>query len=264
VLVAAYFPRELVPGNWEKLVGYVFKKSAAASVVSDVEKQFGEYPRQFNQAVVIPGRHPVLPGAPITVTPHLEGFQFNPLSITAGFYEDWQSFSFNLRATNEISLNQFALGKLTFAVFDITLAEIPIAIQVVGETTQLSHKPFSQTRPCNTVFCSYSRKDEQIVKRVEAIISALGIEYLRDVTTIRSGEVWTEALREYIDKADMFQLFWSEAAAMSEHVRMEWSYAYNLRRPNFIRPVYWTNPLPPIPTELQNIQFVYRPELSTP
>ena len=51
-------------------------------------------------------------------------------------------------------------------------------------------------------------------------------------------------MRELIDEADVFQLFWSTNSMHSEQVRQEWEHALALDRPNFIRPTYWEQPMP--------------------
>jgi hypothetical protein len=52
-------------------------------------------------------------------------------------------------------------------------------------------------------------------------------------------------------------LFWSKRAAQSQFVAREWQHALKLlpSRPNFIRPVYWSNPLYPTPPELNGLHF---------
>ena len=58
-----------------------------------------------------------------------------------------------------------------------------------------------------------------------------------------------------IERADIFQLFWSRNAAKSKYVENEWRYALRLgREPSrFIRPVYWTEPMLPPPPELRRL-----------
>ena len=112
------------------------------------------------------------------------------------------------------------------------------------------------------IFCSYSHQDTQIVERVERAYKALGLDFLRDVMMLKSGQDWNAELLNMIDRADIFQLFWSNTAAASKYVREEWEHALNLRRPlGFIRPVYWQQPMPPPPPELAAIHFAYEPEL---
>ena len=113
------------------------------------------------------------------------------------------------------------------------------------------------------MFASYSHRDTHIVERVESAAKTLGMTYLRDVITLRSGEDWSQRLLELIDEATVFQLFWSAESAKSPHCRMEWEYAFNLNREatHFLRPVYWSQPMPPPPAMLQHLHFAYMPDL---
>src|ERR1043165_6529599 len=74
-----------------------------------------------------------------------------------------------------------------------------------------------------------------------------GDEYVRDCIHLRAGEIWNDRLRELIDQADAFQLFWSSAAMHSLFVRQEYEHALALNRPSFVRPTYWEDPLPTAP-----------------
>jgi hypothetical protein len=73
--------------------------------------------------------------------------------------------------------------------------------------------------------------------------------------------VWNDRLKEMIDAATIFQLFWSSNSMTSSFVRQEWEYALSLNRANFIRPVYWEEPLPEMreqglpPAALKRLQF---------
>jgi hypothetical protein len=114
------------------------------------------------------------------------------------------------------------------------------------------------------VFCCYSYHDQEVVDRVEAAYKALKIEFLRDITTLRSGEKWGRQLLTLIEIADVFQLFWSINAAASREVRREWQHALaqHDKGERFIRPVYWTRPLPKPPPDLKHLHFAYHPELA--
>lgn len=92
---------------------------------------------------------------------------------------------------------------------------------------------------------------------MKQVAQTIGDEMLVDDTTIRSGQDFQDAIRDAISSADVFQLFWSHNAATSAFVRSEWQYALSLNRPNFVRPVYWEIPMPPIPPELSELHFMY-------
>jgi hypothetical protein len=60
----------------------------------------------------------------------------------------------------------------------------------------------------------------------------------------------------------VFQLFWSSNSMRSRYCQQEWEHALALRRPSFVRPLYWEDPLPEDPTQglppvvLRDVHFV--------
>jgi hypothetical protein len=116
------------------------------------------------------------------------------------------------------------------------------------------------------IFISYSRKDDRVVRMYQRVQKAVGNDVFIDTDSIRPGEGWEAALAKAIDTADIFQLFWSENSATSSSVRDEWDYALNhrcleTRCVGFIRPVYWSKPMPAAPDELRHLNFRYVPLL---
>jgi hypothetical protein len=260
VQFSAYYPKEVKPDDWQPLTAYIFKQSAENAVSADVNKQLGERVSLFRK-IVQTAKQIIQEGELITATPNMPGFQFNPPAINVAFFEDWHRFDFKLRA-HTAPLNQSANGLLTFAVAGVIVADIPLSI-FVGETTSAGEQASASSKPYQAVFCSYSHHDTQIVERVERAYKALGLDYLRDVVSLKSGTHWSEELLQLIEKADIFQLFWSEAAAQSDYVQQEWQHALRLSRDqaHFIRPVYWRQPMPPPPTDMSHIHFAYQPDL---
>src|SRR5258708_26341203 len=95
---------------------------------------------------------------------------------------------------------------------------------------------------------------------------AQGYDVLIDIDKLRSGEHWSQALMELIDRADIFQLFWSQNSSKSEYVHQEWEYALKksaTKGERFIRPVYWEKPLIAPPPALEPLHFANVP-LSQP
>lgn len=260
VQFSAYYPREVMPDDWQPLHAYVFKESAADRVLEDAEKQLGALDR-FRR-ILESARQIIREGETITATPNLPGFQFNPPSAAISFFEDWHRFEFKMRA-KDAPLNVAANGFLTFTVNGIIVADIPLSVFV---THDVVHSQPQSTPPqpiYDTVFASYSRKDTPVVLKVEAAAKAFGMTYLRDVITLRSGENWSTGLEKMIDDATIFQIFWSPPYSLSQHCRREWEYAVALNREsiNFIRPVYWQQPMPDPPPLLQHLHFAYQPDL---
>ncbi len=271
VQFSAYYPRETVPDVWYPLRAYIFRASAADAVATDAARELGGLLSAFRE-VVRTALGSVTTGALITATPELPGFQFNPPSAQIGFYEDWHRFDFKLRPTPAAGFadaDQASNGHITFTVEGVIVADVPLSIYVgaavpTADTSSVSAAIASATSPVySSIFCSYSHRDTEIVERIERAYKALGLDFLRDVVTLKSGQDWNAELLEMIDRADIFQLFWSAAAADSKYVRQEWEYALNLhRKQGFIRPVYWEQPMPPVPPELGAIHFAYAPTIS--
>ncbi len=257
VKFSAYYPRETAPQVWQTLAAYVFRQSASGDVIKDVANVLGARASEFRRTDD-GSRVTINEGAMVTAVPSLPGFQINPPQITLGFYEPMHRFDFKVRATSA-PVDQAVNGKLTFSVEGVIVSELPLSIYVghsVGEALT-----GAITRPAyQAIFCSYSHKDTQIVERVEKAYKALGLTYLRDITTLRSGQDWNDELMRLIDQADIFQLFWSDAAAQSQFVRQEWEYALKMKRE--IRPVYWQQPMATVPDALNAIHFAFTPELA--
>jgi hypothetical protein len=202
----------------------------------------------------------------IKVTPQLDGFEFNPPYQLIEFRESWHRVDFRLRA-NEQYLRQASNGMLTVMVNGVVASDIPISIHVNPESQQgepaEADYALATNSPYESIFCSYSHRDLDVVKRVEKVCKALGITFLRDEVFLKSGEYWSERLLEMIEQADVFQLFWSQHAADSDVVEKEWRHACKQGRQaeRFIRPVYWTKPMTPPPGDLAHLHFAFAPEL---
>lgn len=266
ILFSSYSPKEAAPNTWLALYGYVYRHSASALVAADADTLLGEKASDYRE-IEQPAIAPVSEGALITATPTLPGFQFNPPSASIMLLEDWHRFDFKLRAATA-PVNQAANGKMTFSVEGVIVADIPLSVFVSPQTQRAGSAASAGqlsagVSPYRAVFCSYSHKDTAIVERVERAIKLLGYTYLRDATTLRSGEDWNAALMKMIDQADIFQLFWSSNSSQSKYVRQEWEYALKNKgsKANFIRPVYWEEPMPNVPDELGMLHFEFEPTL---
>jgi hypothetical protein len=147
------------------------------------------------------------------------------------------------------------VGPLLIA--DIRLPVVLLEPEEAGEAAQAEIATES-TKMYQAVFASYSHADTALVEAVETAYKALGMDYLRDVMTLKAGQNWSDELLNMIERADIFQLFWSSAASQSPYVEQEWQYALTLREtkgPIFIRPVSWERPLPPVPEAMARIHF---------
>jgi len=194
----------------------------------------------------------------ITFVPTVPGIEFNP-TRRSFLWKDGVSLhyeTFDLRGSNEIE-GQTVRGVLIIFSGHLILAEINISIRVSKQVDQLgpAARERSSAQSFRRIFASYSHRDAEIVEATERHARALGDEYLLDWMHLRSGEIWSDRLREMVSGADIFQLFWSRNSANSKFVEQEWRFALGLNRPWFVRPIYWQDPMPSPPEELRSIHF---------
>jgi len=225
--------------------------------------------RDFERRAILPladyesqGASAKIPrGSEITVVPHVENVTFNPPNASLSWLEDSQAVEFRMRVALTDSTDHE--GRVMFFVGPLLVAEIPMSVTLVerSESPEPANAQMEDrvARPYRKIFVSYSHQDTPVVEALERAYTALGDSYLRDVKVLRSGEEWNETILAHIPTADVFQLCWSKAARESVYVAQEWRYAAELRRPYFIRPVYWERPLPPPPPELSQLHFTFVP-----
>lgn len=110
------------------------------------------------------------------------------------------------------------------------------------------------------VFLSYSSQDRETVSAIATAYQMAGVQHFWDRASLKSGEEWSPRLRREIDRADLFHLCWSKAAAQSEWVRKEAEHALTRRRKQSGKPEITVQmldgpPWAPHPPELGAINF---------
>ncbi|MFY9558288.1 MAG: protein kinase [Blastocatellia bacterium] len=258
VQFTVYRPRTLPPFVWSTLLAFAHLSERRADTDEREPDPLEEVQRQARQAlgeridddyqeIVQDSPQAVPREGEITFIPMIPGIEFNPTSRTFKWQESVHREVFRLRAATTLA-GQTARGRMSVFLGGILLAEITLNIRVSSEQ---AGKPAdmepSSARCYRKIFASYSHKDWVIVERFEHYSQALGDEYLRDVSRLRAGEVWSNQLEKMIFEADIFQLFWSTNSMTSEFVRREWECALSRGKPNFIRPTYWEHPMPKAP-----------------
>jgi hypothetical protein len=197
----------------------------------------------------------------ITFVPEIKGLKFYPLTRSFLWSKDIRVHpeTFAFRAGLE-SLNKILAGRLSVFLGHILIAEIILNIRVKSQIESIpSSMRAGTTRAYRKIFASYSHDDADIVNATAGFVKTLGDEYLRDVINLRSGENWDSRLLQFIDTADVFQLFWSRNSAKSNFVEREWRHALALKREAFLRPTFWETPMPEPPDSLRAIHFYKLP-----
>jgi hypothetical protein len=178
----------------------------------------------------------------------LPGLLVNPPQRSFVWLEDVHREEFHVKAAAALD-GCTVRGTLRVHVGPLLVAEVALTIRVDGTAARPIARDAEAVvaRPYRRIFPSYSHLDSRIVRQLEAYARTLGDTYLRDITQIRAGEVWSARVADFIREADIFQLFWSRNSMVSPSVRQEWEYALSLGRSSFIRPTYWETPMPEAP-----------------
>jgi hypothetical protein len=260
VAFTSAYPREVNRKVWERLLVFISLDTAEAA--AQVEAMTAErlLRSEDYRSASAPSPATLRRGARLTIAPCLPGFRVDPATLTAEWTEDAQCYEFRVRA-EEAQAGLAVNGVVQVFEGPLLRGEVPLAIYVRAERKPAlkaeDRTATARSAGYRNTFPSYSRLDESIVRAFENVVEASGDRFLRDVRTLRAGEEWAPALLTLIDRADVFQLFWSTHAAASHQVAREWRYALERlsTRPTFIRPVYWTSRPAPVPRELEQLNF---------
>jgi hypothetical protein len=265
VRFAAYYPKELTRNVWHPVKAYAMMGYAQDAVAADAEGgDIDKLPTILFDRNRNP-RYRIPEGAQVTVIPKMKGFQFNPQTVNIGFYRTWHRFDFEMRAV-DARLDEATNGYLTFMVNGLIVADVPLSVYV-GRGVNRDRRTTTRyvfRKPYRTVYASFADEDKQLAERLSRVYDALGMYTMRDVMAMRADGDWTEDLLKLVDEAEIFQLFWSRAAAGSDRVTHELERALTRSRSveNFIRPVTWEQPSATLPEVLEDIKPAYMPEIA--
>lgn len=257
---ARYLER-VQPNTWQTLYVYNYNGLAGLNQVRQDFIRRANAPVQLFAESVASANALVSRGTEIMIQPELTDFIVNPPRSNMLLLEDWHCCEFRLKSKTSAPVNEPIKGRICFYVGPILIAEIVLSITLVEELPSYVIRFVSEqwASPYRSIFVSYSHRDAVVIDQLEQAYKALGDSYLRDVRLLRSGEKWNPALLKKIEEADIFQLCWSHAARKSKYVKQEWKHALKLERDNFVRPVYWQEPIPPPPRQLKALHFAYLP-----
>ncbi len=268
VQFSVYRPRVVRPAVPEKLVAFAHKSDVyeedgrivdpAAEVARQAEAVLGDLSRHAQ--TIADSNVPIMRGDTLRFVPVVDGIEFNPTALEFRWVRGVHREVFEFRADPSLD-GRVASGRMSVFLGMVLIADVSLRIRV--DSTAPDPAP-DRTRAnvYGKVFPSYSHNDKLVVDQVISAARTLGHTYLRDVDQLRSGQDWQHEIENYIDQADIFQLFWSPQSMYSPHVRHEWTYALSLGRPDFIRPVYWEVPRPSAPPDLpppdlDRLHFMY-------
>lgn len=255
---SAWHPSALPAGKTAKLLVYAHLLSARDAVAADAGQVLGKEAAGYRQAEAS-ATAAIAPGTEILVVPQGAGLLFDPPQVRIVWSAAWQRADFSMTATGERA-GHVIEGSIACYVGPLLIAglRLPVVVPRQGGPEEQQKPAVQSARLYQAVFASYSHDDTALVEAMEKAYNALGMDYLRDVMSLKSGQSWSDELLRMIERADIFQLFWSAAASRSAYVEHEWRHALGLgegKGPAFIRPIYWERPMPPAPDPLKGLHF---------
>lgn len=254
VQFTTYYPTTLSRRQWYDLLIYIFIDEANERVEKDSKRHL--YSAALYSADQTRSSTAIPKGTAIRVVPFMPGCIINPPEATLYWYGDWQRMNF--RICSIVKQDIHVTGSVQFYVGPVLIGETSMFSSLTNIPTSIdNYSSESKSTIYESIFVSYSRKDDQIVELIEKVIKALGIDYLRDVNFLRSGDKWNPNVLTHIDKADVFQLCWSKNAKDSQFVEQEWRHALQKGKQRFIRPCYWQKPMADPPDDLSKLHFSY-------
>lgn len=243
---------------WLGLIAYLHLPDSR----KEVEKRLSVRSRDAGQRLAESSAHiTAMRGTWFTLIPRLEGVTFNPPQQEVAWLEDVQEVSFRFMVGPEFDGNSI-VGGLEVLANGVCVAVVPISLMVGEGAWCDSTNPWetSSGSMFEEVFASYSRTDLKIVDACAAAYKALGVHLFVDRRDLLGGQEWHPALLRKIEQADAFQLFWSTASRVSPNVEDEWKHAMAYRSQKghrFLRPLYWEEPKPEAPAELNRLNFAF-------
>lgn len=258
---SAFYPQEVTVEKWYTLLVYTYIPSVMDTVREDARKFQDEIGEMRETKPATSTR--LARGTELTIVPTCEGVKFNPERVTFQWLEDQHRAQFRLQA--EAAQGGMA-GNALVTVYVGPLIVATLKMGMLFNETEAVTGP-ARSAEANArlyhqedIFISYSHRDTDIIRSFKQAYEAIGHNVLIDFETLRSGQYWNAELMHMIERADIFQLFWSENSSKSEYCRQEWQYALGLKRgEGFIRPVYWQEPIPAPPDELSAFHFDFTP-----
>lgn len=101
----------------------------------------------------------------------------------------------------------------------VPIGEMQFITMIVDSPRQLN--PEIIAHKYSKVFISYSHMDESKVKFLHEGLVLGAVPHFFDRKYLKTGDIFPQVIRDYINSADLFILCWSENASKSEYVKKE-------------------------------------------
>jgi hypothetical protein len=161
VQFTAYYPTEVKPALWYKILACVHIVSVRSTVHEDSQIRLGQNPENYRKGHG-QATETIARGTEIVVVPELPGCRFNPPKASVLWLEDWHCLEFRIQASEELpgfAWDTATNGRLAFYVGPILIAEVKIWAHCSRDADAGQGKHLAAnntTNPYQAVFVSYS------------------------------------------------------------------------------------------------------------
>lgn len=247
----AFAPKKLRRGTPE-LVRVVIHQPSQARDVIKAAKKIDPYARPAPQGISIGD---IALGANVGIALQVHGASCDGVVQRRSWAGEPIDFAFPIEPDSDAKQAVFVARVF---VDDAQIGVIAFTRPIIGATSQAPTQEIRLTRH-KRVFISYSSADRETVSVIATAYEMAGVEHFWDRTALKSGEEWSPRLKKEIERADLFHLCWSKAAAQSEWVAKEAAHALKRRRsakrPEITVQMLDGPPWAPHPPELDAINF---------
>jgi hypothetical protein len=251
------YPSRIRSNHTYPLLVWVYREELKEKVeqrLGKLAKMLGEMPKssQMESNTLIPI------GTRLEITPRIAGVSVNPSRLQLTWFGEIEEAVFRIQYDESQGITDFCVGFIDVSASGLLIAKIPVSISFSQTKAQLLWER-SNAQMISRVFASYARED-LAVNGCKAAYKGLGINLFIDKYDISSGKPWQDVIRRSIGDHDLFQLFWSQYAADSDNVSKEWHLALSIaaqRSEDFVRPLYWSEPMADPPKDLADINFTF-------
>ena len=126
--------------------------------------------------------------------------------------------SFDYFVPKDIEVDELSCVAM-LKVNEVPVGEMRFITRIVDAPRQLN--PEIIAHKYNKVFISYSHQDESKVKFLHEGLELGAVPHFFDRKYLKTGDVFPQVIKDYINSADLFILCWSENASKSEYVQKE-------------------------------------------
>jgi TIR domain len=193
IMVAANSPTTIGAAP-QRIRAYLYPKSDETRVDEDAKRLRGTRHTSGQTSV-----SKIQVGTLITVIINLPDVECRPQRRRFVWRGRWHKVDFRVRYLGE-QAGQTS-GEISWFAGVVCIGQLSLKTKLSNEYEKSSSSWNLSGVGYESVFVSYSTKDSAFVDWLETTYTALGMTYLRDIKTLRSGEKWDETLLKLIQGA---------------------------------------------------------------